>query len=190
MARNFRNGSLANTVTAVATAQTDDSPLLLLSGEVSTQIEGAGQFQDASAQTLDDVAILKPITRYSSSVDNSKALPRLLRRAFLHLRAKPSGPVHLSLPRDCLTDDLDAIYVPITQSLADPQILSQTGANASLQHFASGPHCCPARNRINSTGYVILRRRYHHLYPDRLGKAGFSQKSARTKSVETCRARH
>lgn len=130
---------LANTVTAVATAQTDDTPLLLLSGEVSTQIEGAGQFQDASAQTLDDVAILKPITRYSSSVDNSKALPRLVRRAFLHLRAKPSGPVHLSLPRDCLTDDLDAIYAPITQSLADPQILSKTGAEASLQHFASGP---------------------------------------------------
>src|SRR5580704_8926469 len=68
---------LGNAVTAVAAAQTDGSPLLLISGEVSTLFEGLGMFQDASSQTLDDVEILQPVVRFSSSVDNPKNLPHL-----------------------------------------------------------------------------------------------------------------
>jgi len=63
---------LANTVTALATAQSDGSPVLLMSGEVSTLVEGLGIFQDASPQTLDDVEIVKPVVRYSSSIDNPR----------------------------------------------------------------------------------------------------------------------
>ncbi len=99
---------LANAVTALATARTDGSPLLLMSGEVSTSLEGRGMFQDASPQTLDDVSMLKPIARYSSSIDNPKNLPHLFKRAMLQLRTQPSAPVHLSLPGDCLTGELSA----------------------------------------------------------------------------------
>ena len=49
---------LANAVTAIATAQTDGSPVFIMSGEVSSVLEGLGMFQDASPQTLDDVTIL------------------------------------------------------------------------------------------------------------------------------------
>jgi thiamine pyrophosphate-dependent acetolactate synthase large subunit-like protein len=59
-------------VTAVAAAQSDGSPVLLMSGEVSTLVEGLGMFQDASPQTLDDVEIVKPIVRHSSSIDNPR----------------------------------------------------------------------------------------------------------------------
>lgn len=58
---------LANTVTAVATAKTDGSPLLVISGEAATAIEGLGLFQDASSQTIDDVSILKSTTNYSTA---------------------------------------------------------------------------------------------------------------------------
>ena len=129
---------LANAVTAVATAQTDGSPVLLISGEVSTLLEGLGMFQDASPQTLDDVAILKPIVRYSSSVDNPKSLPHLLKHAMLQLRTRPSGPVHLSLPGDCLIGELSAGYAPVDPALSHPASLSLTGAESSLRHF-DGP---------------------------------------------------
>ncbi|WOJ91022.1 thiamine pyrophosphate-binding protein [Methylocapsa polymorpha] len=129
-----------NTVTAVATAQTDGSPVLLLSGEVSTLIEGLGMFQDASPQTIDDVSIMKPIVRYSSSIDNPRNLPHLFRHALLQLRTRPSGPVHLSLPIDSQTDEISASYARIDPALVDSAPLSLAAATSALQHFL-GPSC-------------------------------------------------
>ncbi len=127
---------LANAVTAVATAQTDGSPLLLLSGEVSTSLEGVGMFQDASAQTLDDVTIMKPITRYSSSIDSPGLLSHILTRALLKLRSGPSGPVHLSLPKDSLDQETQAQHLKIDATIAEPCPLSIGAAKASLRRLA------------------------------------------------------
>jgi acetolactate synthase I/II/III large subunit len=130
---------LTNTVTAVATAQTDGSPLLVLSGEAATHMEGRGQFQDASNQTLDDVGMLKPITRYSTSIDNPRNLPHLLRHALLQLRNEPTGPVHLSIPADSMDFDLDAGYQPIEKGLIHARMLSLDAARATLGHFCPSP---------------------------------------------------
>lgn len=126
---------LTNTVTAIAAAETDESPLLLISGEVSTYMEGLGFFQDASSQTLDDVSILKSLTRYSSSIDNPKNLSHLLRHAFTHLLTFPRGPVHLSIPRDSQTALIETDYQPIAKELLHPGLLSLEAAEDSLTHF-------------------------------------------------------
>jgi acetolactate synthase-1/2/3 large subunit len=127
---------LTNAVTAVAAAKTDGVPLLLLSGEVSTFIEGLGMFQDASAQTLDDVAIVRPLTRYSASIDNAQNLPHLFKHAMLQIRARPAGPVHVSLPGDVLMGEITVSYERIESGLVNPAPLSLRDAQASLQHFA------------------------------------------------------
>ena len=126
---------LANTVTALATAQSDGSPVLLMSGEVSTLVEGLGMFQDASPQTLDDVEIVKPVVRYSSSIDNPRNLPHLFKHAMLLLRTQPTGPVHLSLPQDSLTGELSVRYTRLEPDLIDPATLSLKLAESSLRHF-------------------------------------------------------
>ena len=130
---------LTNTLTAVAAAQTDGSPVLLMSGEVSTLIEGLGKFQDASPQTLDDVAIVKPLTRHSSSIDNPRNLSHLFRHAILQLRTRPAGPVHLSVPGDSLIGEISAKYEKIESTLINPASLSLSAAEASIQHFLGSP---------------------------------------------------
>ena len=59
---------LCNMATAVAAAKTDASPVLVLSGEIPIDMEGLGEFQDASQATLDDSAMMKPLTRLSMTV--------------------------------------------------------------------------------------------------------------------------
>ena len=90
---------LTNTVTAISAARTDGVPLLVLSGEVATHVEGLGFFQDASAGTFDDDAIVRPVTAESFSVPDVRLLHHAyagaIRRMFDGMRA----PVHLSLPR-------------------------------------------------------------------------------------------
>ena len=128
---------LTNTVTAVATAFTDGSPVLVLSGEASTDLEGLGMFQDASSQTLDDVSTLKGLTKYSSSIDNPKNLPHLFRKALLHLRSGLPGPVHLSIPKDSQIASFNIDYQTITNSISHPELLSEKSAKESLKSFCS-----------------------------------------------------
>lgn len=126
---------LTNAVTAIAAAKTDGSPVLLISGEAATDMEGLGMFQDASSQTLDDVAILKGITHYSSSIDNPKNLPHLLRHAIIQLLTEPMGPVHLSIPKDSQLAIIDAKYQPISHDLTHAGALSLEAAKATLSRF-------------------------------------------------------
>lgn len=123
---------LANTVSAVATAKTDGSPLFVLSGEVETFMEGLGEFQDASSETIDDVGLLKELTRFSSSVDHPKNLGHLLRHAMLHLLTNGRGPVHLSIPRDSQEATIHASYEAIDEKLTHPKILSAADAEKTL----------------------------------------------------------
>ena len=130
---------LTNTVTAIATALTDGSPVLLLSGEAPTCLEGLGMFQDASSQTLNDVGTLKGLTHYSSSIDNPKNLPHLFRKALLRLRSVPVGPIHLSIPQDSQIASLDAVYTPICNNLLQTRVFSEEAAKSTLSCFMDNP---------------------------------------------------
>src|ERR1022692_5264740 len=53
---------VANLVPAIASAYADESPILVLGGEVPSDWEARGAFQDGSAT---DVEIMRPITAYA-----------------------------------------------------------------------------------------------------------------------------
>ena len=95
-------------------------------------------FQDASSQTLDDMSLLRPVTRYSSSVDNPKNLAHLFRHALIHLRSEPNGPVHLSIPQDSQVAAIDVRHEPLNPALFHARVLSLESAEASLSHFKEG----------------------------------------------------
>ncbi len=128
---------LANTVTAIAAAKSDGSPVILISGEVPTEIEGLGMFQDASSQTYDDVGLLAKLTKYSSSIDNPKNLHHLWRHAMIYLLSAPTGPVHISIPKDIQLATINASYEPINADIKRANILSITSSKESLKLFLS-----------------------------------------------------
>src|ERR1700739_4039813 len=105
---------LCHMTTAVAAAKTDSSPVLILSGEIPLDMEGHGEFQDASQATLDDTALMKPLTRLSTTVASARNLNHWLRHGLTAMLAQPRGPVHLSLTHDTLIADSTAEYVPVS----------------------------------------------------------------------------
>jgi len=127
---------LCNMVTAVAAAKTDSSPVLILSGEIPLDMEGLGEFQDASQATLDDTSVMKPLTRLSTTVASARTLNHWLRHGVTSMLAQPSGPVHLSLTHDALTGDCAADYAPVSNFFAGPMPLSLAAAEAALTLLA------------------------------------------------------
>jgi acetolactate synthase-1/2/3 large subunit len=70
-----------NMATATAAAKTDGSPLLVMTGEVPIEMQGRGEFQDASQATLDDTSVMAPLTRLSKTVLGAKNLNHWFRHA-------------------------------------------------------------------------------------------------------------
>ena len=130
---------LTNMTTGVAGAKTDLSPILVLSGEIPIEMEGLGEFQDASQTTLDDTAVMKPITRLSQTVAGPRSFNHALRRALTMMWAHPQGPVHLSLAHDALLGDVSADYAPVAPYFKAVAPLSTPAAVAALDFLRSGP---------------------------------------------------
>jgi len=127
---------LCNMATAVAAAKTDASPVLVLSGEIPVDMEGLGVFQDASQATLDDTAVMKPLTRLSTTVASARNLDHWLRHALTAMWAAPRGPVHLSLTHNVLAGECHAEYETVSDYFASVDALSAPAAQAALDRIA------------------------------------------------------
>src|SRR4249920_1184149 len=123
---------LCNMATAVAAAKTDASPVLVLSGEIPIDMEGLGEFQDASQATLDDTAVMKPLTRLSGTVASPRSLNHWLRHALTTMWAQPRGPVYLSVTHDVMTGQCTADYAGVSGYFEAVAPLSRPAAVAAL----------------------------------------------------------
>ena len=84
-----------NTVTGIATAYMDSSPLVVLTGQVPTSLIGNDAFQE-----VDIVGITRPCTKHNYLVKDVRDLARVLREAFHIARSGRPGPVLVDLPKD------------------------------------------------------------------------------------------
>ena len=99
-------------------------------------MEGRGVFQDASQATLDDTAVMGPLTRMSKTVASAKNLNHWFRHALTTMWSQPKGPVHLSLMHDALTGECDADYVRVEPFFADARSLAMAPTEAALKLIA------------------------------------------------------
>ena len=84
-----------NTVTGIASAYMDSIPLVVLSGQVPTQLIGNDAFQE-----VDIVGITRPCTKHNYLVKDISDLTRTLKEAFYLARSGRPGPVLIDLPKD------------------------------------------------------------------------------------------
>ena len=84
-----------NTVTGIATAYADSIPLVVITGQVPTQLIGNDAFQE-----VDIVGITRPCTKHNFLVKDVKKLARTIRQAFYLARSGRPGPVLVDLPKD------------------------------------------------------------------------------------------
>lgn len=89
-----------NLVTGIANAFFDSIPLVVLTGQVSTDSIGSDSFQE-----VDIIGITMPITKHSYLVKDPRDLPRIVREAFYLARTGRPGPVLIDLPKDVLAQE-------------------------------------------------------------------------------------
>ncbi len=84
-----------NTVTGIATAYADSIPLVVITGQVPTQLIGNDAFQE-----VDIVGITRPCTKHNYLVGCVEDLQRILKEAFHIARSGRPGPVLVDIPKN------------------------------------------------------------------------------------------
>lgn len=84
-----------NTVTGIATAYMDSTPMVVITGQVPTPLIGNDAFQEA-----DIVGMTRSITKHNYLVKDVKDLARIIKQAFYIARTGRPGPVLIDLPKD------------------------------------------------------------------------------------------
>lgn len=90
----------ANMIGPLAAAYTDLSPILAITGEIPTEWNGRGGFQDASAAGLNDVDLLRPVTALTQQISNVTLVPHCLHTAIRTMLGNKTQPVSLSIPKE------------------------------------------------------------------------------------------
>ncbi|MBQ9275315.1 MAG: biosynthetic-type acetolactate synthase large subunit [Succinivibrio sp.] len=86
-----------NTVTAIATAYMDSIPLVVITGQVGTQLIGSDAFQE-----VDTIGITRPVVKHSYLCQKATDIPKYIRQAFYLASTGRPGPVVVDVPKDCV----------------------------------------------------------------------------------------
>jgi acetolactate synthase-1/2/3 large subunit len=84
-----------NMVTGIATAMLDSSPVVCITGQVSSKLLGSDAFQE-----VDITGITMPITKYNVVVSKVEDIARTVREAFLIANSGRPGPVLVDITKD------------------------------------------------------------------------------------------
>lgn len=91
---------LTNAITGIAAAFAEEIPLVAISGEISRAQTSRATLQDATANSIDAVAMLRTVTRWSTIVDDPTLAVGAAEQAIARACGPRPGPVFLSLPID------------------------------------------------------------------------------------------
>jgi len=84
-----------NLITGVADSNMDRSPMLVLTGQGSTN-----RLHKESHQIMSVVDMFEPVTKWATTVLNADTIPEIIRKAVRIARGEKPGAVHIELPED------------------------------------------------------------------------------------------
>ena len=92
-----------NLITGVADSNMDRAPMLVLTGQGSTE-----RLHKESHQIMDVVQMFEPVTKWATTVLHENNIPEIVRKAVRLARTEKPGAVHIELPEDIASKDASA----------------------------------------------------------------------------------
>lgn len=106
---------VTDVVTAIANAQRAQIPLVCIGGAGPKVLCDMGSLQD-----MDHVALMRPITKWSVQVPETRRIAEYIDAAFRVAQANVPGPVFLEMPLDLLMNMHEDTDLPATRPLEEP----------------------------------------------------------------------
>lgn len=94
-----------NTVTGIADAMIDSTPLVVITGQVGSPLLGTDAFQE-----VDVVGITQPITKWNCQVKRAQDIPDAIAKAFYIAKSGRPGPVLVDITKDAQAGMMEFAY--------------------------------------------------------------------------------
>lgn len=96
-----------NVITGIATAFADSIPMVIITGQVNSELLGSDVFQEA-----DITGAVESFVKYSYLVRDAKEIPRIMKEAFHIANTGRKGPVLIDVPIDIQNATVDHFEYP------------------------------------------------------------------------------
>ena len=96
-----------NVITGIATAFADSIPLVVITGQVNSELLGSDVFQEA-----DITGAVESFVKYSYLVKNVNDIPRIFKEAFHIANTGRKGPVLIDIPIDIQNANISRFHYP------------------------------------------------------------------------------
>ena len=93
-----------NAITGLATAFMDSTPVVVISGQVKSNLIGTDSFQET-----DMIGISRPIVKHSFLVQRAEDIPSIIKKAFHIATTGRPGPVLIDIP--LITTSINLILI-------------------------------------------------------------------------------
>ncbi|MAU89403.1 MAG: acetolactate synthase, large subunit, biosynthetic type [Flavobacteriaceae bacterium] len=90
-----------NLVTGIADAQIDSTPIVCITGQVSSKLLGSDAFQET-----DIIGISTPVTKWNYQITRAEEIPEIFAKAFYIAKTGRPGPVLIDITKDAQFNDL------------------------------------------------------------------------------------
>lgn len=131
-----------NALTGIASAYADSLPVLLLTGQVATQVFGKGAIQESSTFGIDLVELFRPVTLQSAMLPTATRIPDLVRGAVRTAMSARRGPVHLNIPADLLARSVPYSSVPVEGYRSHSRPLDMPALERAAELIAKAKRPC------------------------------------------------
>ena len=91
-----------NLITGIANAYMDSSPIIALTGQVSSNLIGNDAFQEA-----DIMGISMPITKHNYQIKDIDSIPSIIKSSFNIAKTGRPGPVLIDIPKEMQENELN-----------------------------------------------------------------------------------
>lgn len=129
-----------NTLTGIADAMMDSTPLVVITGQVASPLLGTDAFQE-----IDVIGITQPITKWAYQIRRAEDIAWAVARAFYIASTGRPGPVVLDFAKDAQVGKVDFEYKPVEYIRSyqpEPDICPDCIAEAAaLINKAKKPFC-------------------------------------------------
>ena len=129
-----------NTLTGIADAMMDSTPLVVITGQVASPLLGTDAFQE-----IDVIGITQPITKWAYQIRRAEDIAWAVARAFYIASTGRPGPVVLDFAKDAQVGKVDFEYKPVEYIRSyqpEPDICPDCIAKAAaLINQAKKPFC-------------------------------------------------
>ena len=94
-----------NLITGIADAQIDSTPLVCITGQVTSNLLGSDAFQET-----DIIGISTPITKWNYQITKASEIPQVLAKAFFIAKSGRPGPVLIDITKDAQFELMEYNY--------------------------------------------------------------------------------